>query len=43
MLLAPDSEKLLSCFALMKTELFAADQYVNCIMRAEAWDTPECH
>jgi len=42
MLLASDSEKLLGCFALKKTELFAADWHVNCIMGAEARDIPEC-
>lgn len=27
------------CFALMKAELFADDQHVNCITCAEVWDT----
>lgn len=42
LLLTPDPEKLLSCSALMKTELFPDDWHVNCITCAEAWDTPEC-
>lgn len=42
MLFTPDPEKLLSCSALMKTELFPAHWHVNCITCAEAWDTPEC-